>query len=96
MLNPKLLAIAALAAGLAMGATASTGIAQETGNPAPQPNAGMMGGGMMGGGMMGGNMPMMGQMNRMMENCNRMMESMMQRMPNTPSAPSANSPEKKG
>jgi hypothetical protein len=91
MLNTKLLAIAALAAGLAMGATASTGIAQETGNPAPQPNAGMMGGG-----MMGGNMPMMGQMNRMMENCNRMMESMMQRMPNTPSAPSANSPEKKG
>ena len=55
MLNPNLLT-AVLAAGLAIGAAASTGAAQEAGSPPAQPNAGMMGHGMMGGGspMMGG------------------------------------------
>jgi hypothetical protein len=85
MLNPKLLTVAVLAASLTFGAAVSIGAAQEAANPAAQPNAGMMGSGMMG----------MGEMHRMMENCNRMMESMMQRMPSTPAAPSANSPEKK-
>ena len=87
MLNPKLLTVAALALGLGIGGAASTGAAQETGNPANQPNSGMMSPGMMGG------HGMMGEMNRMMENCNRMMESMRQ---HTPAQPGPTAPEQKG
>lgn len=85
MLNPKLLTVAALAAGLTLAAAASIGVAHETGKPAAKSDTGMMGGS----GMTG----MMGEMSRMMEGCNRMMQGMMQNMP---ASPGATTPEKKG